>query len=707
MLAIVLGVSLAAALEAAEPERPATPAQSLLPVPLHVESDGGALPIDRGFTTAWTGADDPRVAAALQRSVARLEKRLGHPLPAPRRAAQARLVVEAASAGLPVQSVSEDESYRLVVTPREARLTAATPLGIVHGLATFEQLVVSEGGRAVVTAVKIEDRPRFAWRGLLLDPCRRWEPVEVITRTLDAMAAVKLNVLHWHLSEDQGFRIESKRWPRLQEMGSEGHYYTQDQVRSVVAYARERGIRVVPEFDTPGHSTSWLVGYPELGAFPGPFELVREWGIFDNVLDPTRDRLYEFLDAFFGEMAGLFPDEYVHIGGDEVMPRQWNASLPVLDFMYQHRLRDARDLQAYYNRRINEVLARHGKKMMGWDEVLHPDLPRSILVQSWRGPEGLAQAARQGCDTILSDGYYLDHMLPAAQHYGVDPLPAGRNLSPEESRHVLGGEACMWGEFVTPENIDARLWPRAAAVAERLWSPAEVKDVDDLYRRLEIQDRRLTDLGLTQVTSYTPRLQRLVGAHPVEPLQRLADLVHPVRFYRRGHMRSYTTATPLDRLVDVARPDSAPARAFRRAVDRLLLQPPAQRSDVEVRATLTAWRDNHAVLDPILADSPQVAEARTLSRDLQELGSLGLRCLDGLAAGQAMAPERQAEEERLLDAAERARAEVEFWIIPSLRKLVLATARQAELKTTSVEEWNAALDAVVTRLEAQKLARER
>jgi hexosaminidase len=334
----------------------------------------------------------------------------------------------------------------------------------MRGLQTFLQLVeITPQGFAVPT-VWIEDKPRFPWRGLMIDSGRHFMPVEVIRRNLDAMSAVKLNVLHWHLSENQGFRVESRRFPKLQGMGSDGLFYTQDQVRGIIAYARDRGIRVVPEFDMPGHSTAWFVGYPELASAPGPYSVERKWGVFDPAMDPTRESTYKFLDEFIGEMAGLFPDQFFHIGGDEVNGKQWDANPRIQRFIRAHGLKDNAGLQAYFNTRVQKLVAKHGKTTEGWDEILRPDLPKSIVIQSWRGQKSLADAAQQGYRGLLSYGYYLDLMYTAASHYAVDPLAdAAANLSSEDLQRILGGEACMWAEYVSAENVDSRIWPRTAA----------------------------------------------------------------------------------------------------------------------------------------------------------------------------------------------------------------------------------------------------
>ena len=673
-------------------DQPRTASHDLMPAPVILEWQPGRLVVDRRFSLGQVGTPDPRIDAALARARRRLEKQAGVTL-APRPAgAQATLVVEAKGQGQAVQTVGEDESYELTVGPRQARVTAATPLGVLHGLETLLKLVRKEGGQTVVPGVRISDQPRFPWRGLMLDPCRRWEPVEFVERTLDGMAAEHLNVLHWHLSEDQGFRVESKVFPKLHQMGSDGNYYTQDQVRGVIAYARDRGIRVVPEFDLPGHATSWLVGYPELGAAPGPFRLVREWGIFDNVLDPSKEEVYAFLDKFFGEMAGLFPDAYMHIGGDEVTPRQWNASAATQDFIYRQGLAGAHGIQAYFNKRVNEIFTRHGKRMVGWDEILSPDLPKNIVVHSWRGPKALADAARRGYEGILSNGYYLDLLFPVADHYLNDPIPAETSLSADERRRILGGEACMWSEFVTPETIDSRIWPRMAAIAERLWSPADVRDLPDMYRRLEVESVRLDALGMRHLASYEPMLQRITGGQPTAPLRVLADLVTPVKGYRRGQLRVYTSDMPLHRLVDAARPDSVAMRTFQTELDRYLLSAPGRRDDAALRTILTSWRDNHAALEPILTASALGQEARPLSRDLSALGTVGLEALEAIRSGTQAPADGAARARGIVTAAAPARAELEFAVVPGVAKLVLAAAQLDQLETKTPAEWSKRLD---------------
>jgi hexosaminidase len=643
-------------------------AHDLMPVPAKIQPGEGRLRIDRNFSfIQLNGYREARLEAAAARLVEQVAKKTGIPMNAgiAGSAPAAALVVYCDHASAPVQTAEEDESYRLTVTSLGARLDAPNPLGVMHGFETFLQLVDLDSTGFGVPAVTIEDHPRFPWRGLMLDVSRHWMPLDAVKRTLDGMAAVKLNVLHLHLSENQGFRIESKVYPKLQEMGSDGDYFTQDQVREIIAYARDRGIRVIPEFDMPGHATAWFVGYPELASGPGPYRMERDWGVFDPAMDPTREETYKFLDAFIGEMAALFPDEYFHIGGDEVNGKQWDASPRVQEFKRAQGLKSNEALQAYFTRRVQAIVQKHGKKMIGWDEILTPDMPRTVLLQSWRGPKSLADAARQGVNGILSSGYYLDLGYSAAHHYAVDPLGDGAaGLTEEQKRLVMGGEACMWSEFVTPELLDLRLWPRTAAIAERLWSPQNVTDEADMYRRLAAVSRDLEWLGLTHVSQREKMLERLAAGGPVAPLRTLAEVVEPVKDYGREAVRHYDSFSPYNRLVDLMPGSGEAARRFAELVDNM------KPEDIpKIREWLTLWRDNDARLEPVLARSAPLAENAEISKDLSAIAAVGLQALDGNHSAEWV--KRQ---EALLDRAKRAHGELLLSVEPPIRKLI-ETAR--------------------------------
>src|SRR5687768_10988388 len=477
-----------------------TPKLNLMPIPASVKfHPPERLVVDSSFKVATRGHTDARLQAGIHRFMKRLEGRTVLTL-APGIAPgdqMTQLMIQVEGPGKDIPHVSENESYRIDITDRQALLNAPTVVGALRGLETLLQLLDADRAGYFFPSVQIDDKPRFPWRGLLIDVARHFQTMEVLKRTLDAMAAVKLNVLHWHLTEDQGFRVESKKFPKLHQLGSDGNYYTQDQIKEIIAYARERGIRVVPEFDIPGHSTSWLVGYPELGSAPGPYSIERRPGIFEPALDPTREEVYKFLETFLGEMAALFPDEYMHIGGDENEGKQWDRNPKIQAFMKEKGIKDNHALQTHFNKRVLQILKKHGKIMMGWDEIFQPDLPKEVVIHSWRGPAALAEAAKKGYKGVLSAGYYIDLIFPTSQHYVVDPVPADSTLTAAEAANVLGGEATMWSEWVTPETIDSRIWPRTAAIAERLWSPRTVTSLDDMYRRLAVTSLRLEEVGLT------------------------------------------------------------------------------------------------------------------------------------------------------------------------------------------------------------------
>ncbi|HVG62586.1 MAG TPA: beta-N-acetylhexosaminidase [Hyalangium sp.] len=702
------------------PARAAPRPHGLMPAPASLQFRDGRLPVTTAFSLSVQGPTDRRLEAALQRMLRRLEGRTGLTLSRePAEPGKATLLVEVKSPGNPLPTLGDDESYTLEVNGTHATLRAAQTVGALRGLETVLQLLQGDRDGWHLPAVTLSDRPRFPWRGLLIDVSRHWMPMEVLKRNLDGMAAVKLNVLHLHLTDDQGFRVESRRFPRLHELGSDGLYFTQEQLRELIAYAADRGIRVVPEFDMPGHVTSWLVGHPELASVPGPYAIERKWGIFDPTLDPTREQVYQFLDGFLGEMAAIFPDPWMHIGGDENTGNYWRVNPAIQSFMVSHRLADMHALQTYFVDRVAKILQKHGKRMMGWDEILHSTLPKDAVVQTWRGPKALAETARQGFTGILSWGYYLDHMMPAGLHYTVDPLPADAKRMAEESNRwlpvswyhrfqfkppepsalvreqdaarVLGGEACMWAEFVDPETLDSRIWPRLAAVAERLWSPREVRDVKDMYRRMARLSVQLEEHGLMHERMGDVLLRRLAGSSEPGPLRVLANLVEPVKFYDRPvQFKEATQGMPLTRLVDAARPESLEARTLWDLVDELLADAPRfDRGAERLARTFHQWRENHPELARTLERSPALHEARPLGDALLVLAETGLEALSYLRTG---ATPRQGWREQALqriDEAARPHGQAELAIIQPLRELVLAAALQPEATALSAAGWHA------------------
>jgi hexosaminidase len=616
-------------------------ALNMMPLPAHATQSTGSFLIDDGFHISFTGYTEPRMERARDRFMITLGHETGILRWSPQAASRAAFVVDIKGPSAAVQQVGEDESYHLEVTPDHVLLRAANPLGALHGLQTFLQAVHTTPVGFVVSKMTIDDAPRFPWRGLMIDSGRHFMPPAIIKQNLDAMEAVKLNVLHWHVSEDQGFRIESKVFPKLQGMGSDGMFYTQDQVRDIVAYARDRGIRVYPEFEMPSHAGSFYVGYPELADGTGPYHLKRKFGekwgrprkaAEESSMDPTRDTTYAFLDKLVTEMATLFPDPYWHIGGDsEDAMTEWKTNPHIQQYMQAHGMKDTTELQAYFTLRLANILARHGKTPIGWDEVLQANTPKQIMIQSWRGLDSLATAARSGHRAILSWGYYLDLNEPASRHYTVDPLDQPIDaLSPQQQAMILGGETAMWTEYVSPETIDGRIWPRAAAVAERLWSPRDVNNTPAMYDRLPTLSQHLAAVGLPFLGDRERMYQRMVGNADDTSLKVLASVVEPPKGFPREGDREYDVYTPLNELSDVIPAESDTARRFRCLASQIAAgsATPAERD--EARAELVLLRDNDARLQPILLQSAVTLKLQDVSSNLKQTAIIGLALLESI-----------------------------------------------------------------------------
>jgi len=673
---LLLFMALPAPASLGEPAEVAAP-PALMPAPENLVLGEGRFRVDETLSVGGASIPGDRAFGAAGRFMARLAGRTGLFLEQDFLASQK--MTAAASVLYDFERTGklepfEDESYSLTVGPAKVRLSAVTDIGLVRGFETLLQLLASDEQGFFFPCVEISDRPRFTWRGLLIDAGRHFQPVEVIKRNLDGMAAVKLNVLHWHLTEDQGFRVESKAFPRLHQLGSDGQFYTQAQIREVIDYAADRGIRVMPEFDIPGHSTSWFVAFPELASAPGPYAIERRFGVAQPAFDPSNEKVYAFLDTFLGEMAGLFPDPYLHIGGDEVEGHHWDANSDIQAFMKRRGLADNRALQAHFNGRLLKILKRHGKKMVGWDEIFQPGLPADIVIQSWRGPAALVESARKGYQGILSNGYYIDLAQPAGAHYLNDPLPEGSPLDEDEKARVLGGEATMWSELVTAETIDSRIWPRTAAIAERFWSPAAVRDVDDMYRRLPLVSLRLEELGLTHIKNQDMMLRRLAGGPDIEPLRVLAQAVEPLKNYQRHSQGlTYTSLAPLTRFVDACAPESLAARDFRIKVE-IVLRTGAPETAGELARTMTLWRANHEKVLALAARSPALREIEPLSRGLAVAAAAGLEALDQLARGERASQEWTESRRRELAEAAKPAAHAALAVVEGLGRLIEACA---------------------------------
>jgi hexosaminidase len=698
----------------ASPARALPPAQiplALMPLPSSLTRGQGEFTVTppggaaSSFTFSYGQTHDPRLEAAVRRAVTRLGRTCGgevlrfaldHP-----GSAHPSLLINVAGPGEPVQTIDEDESYQLSVTSEGVTLTAPNDLGAMHGLETLLQLAVTQQGACVLPAVTISDVPRFRWRGLMIDVSRHFEPVAAIERTLDGMADAKLNVFHWHLSDDQGFRAESKKFPRLTEAGSEGEFYTQDQLREVVAYARARGIRVVPEFDMPGHATSWILAYPELSPGTPITTLPVVYGVHTAVLDPTLNRTYKFINALVEEMGQIFPDAYFHIGGDEVPGEAWMGNPQIVAFMKRKGFTKAPELQAWFNQQLEEILKRHNKKVIGWDEVLDPALPKTIVIQSWRGEASLSEGSRQGYQGILSAPYYLDAQKSSAQMFLADPIPADTTMTADQQKLILGGEVCMWAEQINAETVDSRVWPRTMAIAERFWSPQGDRDVSDMYRRLRINSLRLEDVGLRHISGpETLRRNLVMEMHP-DALEVLASVMEPVSFHDRSRAQHTNGWTALDGLVDAVVADppsrqhvagdvaalagnitvSVPPSADPRSAPDFSADvpegsaPSPQVAFHDLRGRFLAWQAAQTRLLEEMQQTPRLNDAAVRAGQLGELAGVGLSSLAYLESHTVPPAGWQAQQMGILDAAAQPAALVRFTVVYSMRKLVLAAAQ--------------------------------
>ncbi|HWE85118.1 MAG TPA: family 20 glycosylhydrolase [Terracidiphilus sp.] len=648
----------------------------LMPLPRSVQMGSGELVLNQ-FQYTVTGPHDARLDAAIDRFVWRLDRQCGgirRSMTLPM-ASVPELTIQVAGPDGAIQGVDEDESYKLDVRAGAANLAAATDVGAIHGLETFLQLVTISNGACRLPAVTIDDAPRFPWRGFMLDVSRHFEPIDVVKRTLDGMAVAKLNVFHWHLSDDQGFRAESKKFPKFTEVASDGLYYTQDQMREVVAYARARGIRVVPEFDMPGHTTAWLLAYPEIGAGEDIKTLPQGFGIPQAELDPSNEKTYKFLDEFIGEMGEIFPDAYFHIGGDETAGKGWLQNPRIAEFMKKKGFTTPAQLQNYFNTRLLPILAKHGKKMMGWDEILNPDLPKDIVVQSWRGADSLAAGAQQGYVGLLSAPYYLDAQKTAAEMFLADPIPADTKLNPEQQKRILGGEVCMWGEQIDPETVDSRVWPRTIAIAERFWSPQSDRDLADMYRRLRLASLQLEDVGLMHIVGPKRLRRNLAGNAQPDALDVLASVIEPVSFSERYGAQHTDRLTSLDRLIDAVVADPPARQQIEHQVDQALNEnSPAEREAgrMALRQQFTAWVQAAPQVLALAATTSRLDDEETRARQLGELGATGLEALAFLDSHQPSSSGWLDDRRKTLADAEQASGMVRFVFIPALRRLVEA-----------------------------------
>jgi len=441
------------------------------------------------------------------------------------------------------------EGYKLVVTPERIDLRGADRAGLFHGIQTLIQLLPPKGQETAIPSLTINDHPRFAWRGMHLDVCRHFFPVEFVKKYIDLLARYKMNRFHWHLTDDQGWRIEIKKYPKLTEVGAwrsgsqvgpysrreydsipYGGFYTQDQIREVVAYASARHITVVPEIEMPGHALAALASYPELGCTGGPYEVNKGWGVFEEVFCAGNDSTFAMLEGVLAEVMELFPSELIHIGGDECPKESWKACSKCQARKKAHDLKDEHELQSYFIQRIEKFVNSKGRKIIGWDEILEGGLAPNAAVMSWRGTEGGVAAAKLKHNVVMSPGShcYFDHYQgdPANEPlaiggyttvqkvYSYEPIPV--ELKPDQHKYILGAQGNVWTEYIlTPEHVEYMAVPRMLALAEVLWIPKEKRDEADFIRRLEAEFLRLEGMKVNASKSlYQVRLRLEQGHFP-------------------------------------------------------------------------------------------------------------------------------------------------------------------------------------------------
>ena len=647
---------------------PDSSAVSVLPWPRQLDVGGGSLQLlSSRFETSYEQTSSPRINSAVQRFATEVAQLTGLPQVTEDAGVTLRISCEAAGADYP--ALDEDESYWLVVDDAGIYIDAACDRGVLHGLTTLTQIVSTAG---VIPYVAIDDAPRFAWRGLLLDVARHFLDTQALSRTLQGMALCKLNVLHLHLSDDQGFRFPCTSYPKLASATT----YSAADLSALVNEAAFFGIRVVPEIDMPGHVSSWLAAYPQWGSQASGES--RRFGPHEACLDPTNEDVYTAIGCLFDELADIFPDECLHLGGDEVNPKWWSEEPAIAEFMDANQIADVAGLQAYFNQRVGDLLAARGKTVVAWDEVLHPSLNPDWIVQCWRGATTRDRARANGNRTLVSAHYYLDLNYPVDVHYGFDPLASQTDLVAREdallddprfshvaagmrwtsqwrqgaiqlasaanSGPVLGGEACLWGELVDSEVLDVRLWSRLPAVAERLWSPAECEDPNELHGRLE---HYLTQLHPLRGFDLHARSRAQLHKAGVEDAWLpLIDMLEPVKWYGRllgevalqarisgeriPQARPYDADTPLTNIADYLAPESHLARQVDALCTALLDEPGAERAMTELEKLATGWIS----LNPAAAAPAPLAE---LAAACGELGRLVIERLQGVPAPQTEA----------------------------------------------------------------------
>ena len=402
------------------------------------------------------------------------------------------------------------EYYNLDINKNFILIKGSDREGLIHGVYSLIQLIPRSSGvnDSKLACLKINDYPKFKWRGLLLDCCRHFMSIDFVKRYIDLLAYHKMNVLHWHLTEDQGWRIEIDKYPKLTDVGAwrkekdgsiYGGFYTKEQIKEVVNYAYKRGVNIVPEIELPGHCVAALAAYPEYSCTGGPFEVEKDWGVFKDIYCAGNDSTFVFLENILDEIIELFPSKYIHIGGDEVPKYRWKNCIKCKKRIQNENIQDTHELQSYFIQRIENYISGKGKKLIGWDEILEGGLANNATVQSWRGFEGALEAVKTGHDAIVSptSHAYFDYDLDAIdleKVYNFDPIPI--DVPSDKLKHIIGGECNMWSERAPQNTVDSKVFPRLLAMSEVLWDYPTIRDYNLFYERVQAHYKRLDVLGV-------------------------------------------------------------------------------------------------------------------------------------------------------------------------------------------------------------------
>ncbi len=582
-------------------------------------------------------------------------------------------------------SIGVDESYTLNISSSKVMLEANTGIGAMRGLETLLQLCEKKAKNFVFPAVSIVDEPKLQWRGLMIDVARHFIPIDVLERNIEAMASVKMNVLHLHLTDDQGFRVESKVFPQFHKKGSNGEYYTQEQIVDLVKFAQERGIIIIPEFDMPGHTKSWFAAYPLLSSFndtfePGPpvdFSQIKEQNMLSIVqfmktapfpaMNPANEQTYLFLDKFLAEMAKLFPAPYIHIGADENNGVAWKNNPSIVEFMQKNKINDTHLLQAYFVNRVYQLVKKYNKAMIGWEELFSSQLPKDVFVQVWQNPTFINKSTENGNPTLISKGFYLDLFMPAYIHYNNPDFMIKNGIK--------GGEAAQWTEIADKFNIETRIWPRAAAIAERFWSVTESNDIEELYRRLAVLNKHLDFKGLGHISAYEKALRFYASEQNVNDLKVLTDVLTPIKGYKKlfakmTQPRGMTLQTaPLNEISDIIAVDSEIKWKFRSAVKSFLNNKDSD-SEKLIINYLTRWQGLDKKLAVLMENSTPLARVQEHAKNLSAIAKLGEQALEHIKLNYTPSTEWANEAFKILKEASKSFGDTELAVVAEIESLL-------------------------------------